>query len=285
MQAWRLTLSSDMNTRSRDLPQKTLKFYAAGSFLRSESGATFVVDGQEIPDCSRKDARDAVRSGAAASAGWAARDPYNRGQVLYRVAEMLATRREEFVGILIGAGVGPDAAAADVDAAIGTWVHYAGWCDKLGQVLGCTNDVPSGLLSFTSPAPLGLVVSVHDDVPGLSVLSAAAASALAAGNAVTLVGGGRWALAALVFSEVIAVSDVPAGVFQVLSSTRAEVAATLAAASQVRGLDLSDVPDQSILATRSVDTFTRVLRRVPGDSLGRLRWQVERRTFWHPLAR
>jgi acyl-CoA reductase-like NAD-dependent aldehyde dehydrogenase len=280
VQEWRPTLS-DVHTT----PLKTLKFYVAGSFLRSESGATFPVAGYEIPNCSRKDARDAIRAGAAAAQGWASRDPYNRGQILYRVAEMLTDRREEFVALLTDLGVDHDAADQDVSDAIAAWVHYAGWTDKLGQVLGCTNDVPSVMVSYTAPTPLGLVVAVCGNAPGLAGLSVTAASALAAGNAVTVTGSSAWSVPALVFAEVAAVSDLPSGVFQVMTSTRPELALTLASASQVQGLDLSLVNDSSALAAASVETFTRVLRRVPGDPLGRLRWQVERRTFWHPQSR
>ena len=272
-------------SESPHLPMKTLKFFAGGAFLRSESGATFSVAGTEVPDCTRKDARDAIRTGASAAVAWSSRDPYNRGQVLYRVAEMLSARREEFVSLLVLSGVDAPAAAADVDDAVSVWVHYAGWTDKIGQVLGTVNDVPSGMVSFTAPTSLGLIAVVCGDAPGLGALSRVAASALACGNAAVLVGSGAWCPSALVFAEVIATSDVPSGVLQLLSSNRAEVASTLAAASQVQGLDLSLVPERADLAVAASDTFTRVLRREPSDSLGRLRWQVERRTLWHPVDR
>jgi len=272
-------------SESQQAPLKTVKFYAQGSFLRSESGATFLVSGTEVPDCTRKDVRDAIRAGAAASVGWSARDPYNRGQILYRVAEMLSSRRAEFASILTGSGVEPALAESDVTAAVAHWLHYAGWTDKIGQVLGTVNDVPSGMVSYTSPSSLGLVGAVCGSAPSMADFSAVAASALACGNSAILVGSGAWCPSALVFGEVVATSDVPSGVLQLLSSNRPEAASTLAAASQVQGLDLSLVPDRSDLAVAAVDTFTRVLRRHPADSLGRLRWQVERRTFWHPVDR
>lgn len=267
------------------LPMKTLKFFSGGAFLRSESGSTFSVTGMEVPDCTRKDARDAIRAGASAAAAWSSRDPYNRGQVLYRVAEMLSARREEFVSLLVLSGVDASTAATDVNDAVAVWVHYAGWTDKVGQVLGTVNDVPSGMVSYTAPTSLGLVAAVCGATQGLSALARVAASALACGNAAVLVGSGAWCPSALVFAEVISTSDVPSGVLQLLSSNRPEVASTLAAASQVQGLDLSLVPDRADLAVAASETFTRVLRREPSDSLGRLRWQVERRTLWHPVDR
>jgi acyl-CoA reductase-like NAD-dependent aldehyde dehydrogenase len=265
---------------------KTLKMLLAGAYARSESGATFTIAGYEIPDASRKDVRDAVRAGAGASAGWSARDPYNRGQILYRVAEMLESRRPEFESLLCSLGVSPEAASADLAEAVNTWVHYAGWCDKLGQVLATVNDVPAGMFSCTAVESLGLVAVVFETAPSVAALSRSAAAALACGNAALVVGGGAWSIPALVFGEVLGVSDVPSGVVQILTTTRPETPRTVAAASQVQGLDLSCAGSGSgELAVAAAETFTRVLRKPPSDSLAALRWQVERKTFWHPTAR
>jgi acyl-CoA reductase-like NAD-dependent aldehyde dehydrogenase len=268
---------------------KTLKLYLAGGLARSESGGTFPVHGFEVPDASRKDVRDAVRAGAAAGVSWAARDPYNRGQILYRVAEMLESRLGEFVELEAGLGVSPEQARLDVEGAVDLWAHYAGWTDKIGQVLGTVNDVPGGFVSFTAPQPMGLVGAVigTDTAHGwLTSLTSVAAASLAAGNASVVVGGGLWSVPALTFAEVLSTSDIPAGVLQFLATTRPETARTLASASQVVGLDCSFAgPSAAELRVASADTFTRCFS---GDehtsSLSRIRWQVEHRTFWHPVS-
>lgn len=279
--------TNNNSTMQSNLPVlKTLKMLLNGGYARSESGATFMVSGFELPNASRKDARDAIRAGATAAAAWSARDPYNRGQILYRVAEMLESRRTEFEETLRILGVEENAAAEDLTAAIEAWVHFAGWADKTGQVLATVNDVPSGMVSFTSAEHLGLVGIVCGTRPSFATISVAAAASLAAGNSVVLVGDAAWCVPALLFGEVLGVSDVPSGVVQILSSAREETPRTLAAASQVQGLDLTAAGDQATdLAVLAAETFTRVLRTTPEDSLGRLRWQMERKTFWHPTAR
>jgi acyl-CoA reductase-like NAD-dependent aldehyde dehydrogenase len=268
---------------------KTFKLYVNGALVRSESGATFPVAGLELPDASRKDVRDAVRAGANAAAAWAARDAYNRGQVIYRVAEMLETRADEFVALADCLGVPAEEARSDVRNAVDVWVHYAGWPDKIGQVFGVVNDVSGPFVSYTSAQPLGLVAVVLDPQarPALTDISAAIASALAAGNSVIVVGGGAASVPLLEFAEVLATSDVPPAAVQLMTSTRLEAARTLATASQVMGLDLSLAGEQSSsLALAASETFTRTLRRlVTATGADRLRWQLERRTLWHPTAR
>lgn len=268
---------------------KTLKCLINGGFARSESGATFPVLGFEVPDASRKDARDSVRAGATASNAWAQRDPYNRGQILYRVAEMLQARADEFVELGVLAGLERTAAALDVERAVDVWVHYAGWSDKVNQVLGSVNDVSGPFVSYTGVQPSGLTVAIVDGNQPFSLETASAmlASSLAAGNAVTLCVSGAWSVPLLVFGEVVGTSDVPAGVIQLLSSSRSETPLTLASASQVSALELTHAgPNAGELAVASTQTLTRVLRsQVPATGLGRIRWQVERRTFWHPTAR
>lgn len=271
------------------LVAKTLKLYINGALARSESGATFAAGGFEVPDASRKDIRDAVRAGASAAAGWSARDPYNRGQIIYRVAEMLEARTEDLAILGECLGQDPAVARADVRQAVDIWVHYAGWADKLGQVLGSVNDVSGPFLSFTSAESLGLVAGVFapDSAPSLAPMSAVIASTLAAGNTSLVIGSGLWSIPALVFAEVLTTSDVPSGVAQIASSNREEAARTAAAASQVSGLDLSLAGGLSeSLAVTAAETFTRSLNRpAPLTGVDRLRWQIERRTFWHPTSR
>lgn len=278
---------SDPNLSPRVSVAKTLKLFVNGAFVRSESGATTQICGFEIPNGSRKDVRDAIRAGATAFSGWSSRDAYNRGQVLYRVAEMLESRISEFVALQVTLGVPADRALLDVTAAVDVWVHYAGWSDKLGQVFGTVNAVSGSFVSYTAPEPLGLVAVVLDaDVtPSLIALSESIASTLAAGNTSLVFASGLLAPLMLTFAEVLATSDVPAGVVQLVASCRPEAALTAAGASQVVGLDLSycHIGPAAGLAVQAADTFTRVLRR-PASSVSRLSWQLERKTVWHPSS-
>ena len=272
---------------------KALKLYVNGALIRSESGATFPVACFEVCGASRKDARDAVRAGANAATGWAARDAYNRGQVIYRVAEMFEARAGEFAALLQQLGVDPVTARHDVQRAVDVWVHYAGWSDKVGQVFGSVNDVSGPFVSYTSAQSLGLVAVLVDASTSLSLVevSAALASTLAAGNAAVVCVAGPLAVLMANFAEVLATSDVPAGVVQVLTASRADAARTLAAASQVTGLDLTLAGEEaSRFAVSASETFTRALTRtatrpVPVTGAARLRWQLERRTVWHPAAK
>jgi aldehyde dehydrogenase (NAD+) len=248
----------------------TVKMFVGGSFVRSESAATVPVHlggaTFEVPSASRKDARDAVAAAVAAQPGWAARTPYNRGQILYRVAEMMG--------------------AADADASR-AWVRWAGWCDKVGHVLGSVNDVSCGPFdSVSSPVPTG-VAAVVVSGSSLSQFADLVAAPLAAGCTVVAVVDAD-AVDLVRFGEVLAVSDVPAGVVNILTGARAEVAATLAAHSAVTALDVSslDAAAAAELEAAASQNLCRVRGRAARSSdVARLRSFCEVRTVWHPRGR
>ena len=265
-------------TTHEPLVRRTLKLFIDGAFTRSESGATVPVTTgtgtvYEVPDASRKDARDAVRAGAGAHPGWARRDAYNRGQILYRVAEMLASR--------------PDIADRDQLAlACRRWVYWAGWTDKLHHVLGSVNQ-PSGPYESTStPVPHPVTATLVPAGATLADLADLLAPALCAGGTVVAVLDPS-DTHLLVFAEVLAVSDLPAGTVNLLTSYRTEVPATLAAHSQVTALDLAGADDDTAacLTTAAAVNLTRVRHRGGRtDALSRLRAVVETRTVWHPAT-
>lgn len=269
--------------------RKTAKLFVGGALVRSESGRTTTVAGPdampvEVPVASRKDVRDAVRAAATAQARWAAMDPLLRGQVLYRIAEMAQARHDELDRAgEVGAG----------EAMVEAFVHYAGWCDKLGAVLGSVADVAGPFCVSTGVRPLGVVGVVLDDGGDDSTdslggsLATAVAAALAAGNAVIAVVSPADALVGLTLAEICMHADVPPGLVSVVTGADRAVVETLASHRAVAGLDLVGTdPDQVVaLALGAVDSLTRLRR--PGasdDPLARLAWQVERQTVWEPRA-
>jgi acyl-CoA reductase-like NAD-dependent aldehyde dehydrogenase len=269
---------------SRLAVKKTYKLYVGGAFVRSESGRHDPVHDREgrhvanIARGSRKDVRDAVKAARKAQPGWAAKTAYNRGQVLYRMAEALESRSAEF---------DPAEAAAAVDVL----VHYAGWTDKLGAVLGGVNPVAAPFLSFSVPEPTGVVGVVAPEEPELLGLVGAIAPALAAGNAVVAICSQGRPLAGLDLGEVLAVSDVPAGVVNLLAGRRAELAPALGGHRDLNAIvDASGDADLAVeLDTLAAETVKRVLR-IPGgadpreDSLRRLEALTELKTAWHPVG-
>src|ERR1700732_2988496 len=202
------------NGEGRIEVRKTYKLFINGEFVRSESGRAFRLDGNiNVPRGSRKDRRDAVKSARGAVAGWAGRTAMNRGQILYRAAEMLDGRRAQFVECL-GSG---RAANREVDDAVEALVLYAGWTDKLAQVIGGTNPVSGPYFNFTIPEPTGVVGVVAPEQPALAGLVRRLAPALCGGNSVIILAPEARPLPALTLAEVLATSDLPAGVVNVLS--------------------------------------------------------------------
>jgi len=275
--------------------RKTYKLYVGGAFARSESGRHDPVLDHEgshvanITRASRKDVRDAVKAARKAQPGWAGKTAYNRGQVLYRAAEALESRAAE-LGDLARRVRGRDG-TAEVSAAVDVLVHYAGWTDKIHAVLGGVNPVAAPFLSFTSPEPTGVVGVVCPDEPELLGLIGAVAPALAAGNAVVVIASERWPLAALDLGEVLAVSDVPAGVVNILAGRRAELAPALGAHRDLNAIvdATGDAALAEQLDTLAAETVKRVLRiREPSepreDSLRRLEALTELKTAWHPIG-
>lgn len=278
---------------------KTYKLAIGGSFPRSESGRTYEVTtpkGAFLANAalaSRKDARDAVVAARAAHAAWAGATAYNRGQVLYRIAELLEGRRDQFVEeIRLSEGGSAAAAQKQVDAAIDTWVWYAGWTDKYSQVAGSGNPVAGPFFNLSVPEPTGVVVTIAPQgVAGGSLLGfvATVAPALVAGNTVVVIADEKRPLSAISLAEVFATSDVPGGVVNVLTGSPAEIAPWLAAHADVNALDLTGAGDLEWvdLEIAAADTLKRVVAPEPGIpdlSLSRILAFTETKTVWHTKA-
>ena len=269
---------------------KTYKLYSGGAFIRSESGRVYPVAGVDggtvrVAQASRKDLRDAVVKARAAQSGWGAATPYLRGQILYRIAEMLDGRRDQFVAELENGGVDTYDAAVEVDDAVDTWVYWAGWTDKLTQVLGGVNPVAGPFLNVSTPEPTGVVGVVAPAERPLAGLSALLAPVLCGGNTAVVLASEASPFAPLTFGEVLATSDVPAGVANLLVGPVAELAPWLADHHDVDALDISGVVDAELatdLTVRSADNLKRVARtdgvrspRTSGEFL-------EIKPVWHP---
>ena len=273
---------------------KTYKLYIGGSFPRSESGRTYEVVTRKgafvanAAKASRKDARDAVVAARAAVSGWSGATGYNRGQVLYRIAELLEGRRAQFVEELKGAsGLSEAQANREVDAAIDVWVWYAGWADKYLQVSGNANAVSGPYFNISTPEPTGVVAIVAPQDSGLLGLVSVIAPAVVSGNTVVVIASERAPLSAISLAEVLATSDVPGGVINVLTGSPAEIAPWLASHADVNALDLAGAEelDWVELQIASADTLKRVLppeSGVPAPSVERIQFFTETKTVWHP---
>ena len=274
---------------------KTYKLYIGGAFPRSESGRTYEVvsaKGDFLANAalaSRKDARDAVSAALGAIKGWSGATAYNRGQVLYRVAEILEGRRTQFVDEIVQhTGVAAAVAGAEVDEAIDRWVWYAGWCDKFGQVAGNGNPVAGPYFNISVPEPTGVVGIIAPQDTALVGFVSAVAPALVSGNSVVVVASQRYPLSAISLAEVLATSDVPGGVVNVLTGSPAELAPWLASHPEVHGLDLVGAGDLDWvdLQVAAAETLTRVLPPEQGPdaaspSLDRIAAFTETKTVWH----
>ena len=278
--------------------RKTYKLYIGGAFPRSESGRSYLVTDHKggfaanAAMASRKDARDAVAAARKAFGGWSAATAYNRGQVLYRVAELLEGRRAQFVAEVRAAeGLGPRRAEALVDAAIDRWVWYAGWADKIAQVRGATNPVAGPYVNFSLPEPAGVVAVIAPEASSLLGFVSVVAPAVVSGNTVMALASERFPLPAVSLSEVLATSDVPAGVINVLTGRTAEIAPWLASHMDVNAIDLCGAPDSLAddLAVAAADNLKRVVRAADQDwmltpRLDRMLAYTETKTVWHPTG-
>jgi acyl-CoA reductase-like NAD-dependent aldehyde dehydrogenase len=258
--------------------KKTYKLYIGGAFPRSESGRTYESEGQNMARASRKDVRDAVRAARDGYRKWSTMTAYNRGQVLYRVAEMMESRRDEFAQLSSG--------KKEVDRAIDRVVWYAGWADKLPQVLGGSNPVAGPYFNFTVPEPTGVVGVLAPDEPPLAGLISRIAPALVGGNAVVAVASETHPLAAIELAEVLATSDVPAGAVNILTGYREELAPWLAGHMDVNAIDVTGADGLSADIERlAADNVKRVVR---GQADGQSAWQIadflELKTVWHPIG-
>ena len=273
---------------------KTYKLFIDGAFPRSESGRTFPVHGPDgtllanAARASRKDLRDAVRIARAAQEGWAARTAYNRGQVLYRVAEMLEGRRAELASLLSDTGLATEAAEEEVDASIDRWVWYAGWSDKVHHVLGTVNPVAGPYFNFTVPEPTGVVGLVASGRPALLGLVSRLVPAIVGGNAVVVVTGGDASLIAVTLGEVLATSDVPAGVVNILTGDRAELLPWLISHLDVNAVDLTGADDDleaEVVAGAAANVKRVVFGDVEEESPYAIADFMEMKTLWHPIGR
>jgi acyl-CoA reductase-like NAD-dependent aldehyde dehydrogenase len=273
MRAWRPEWGESVR-----LPvKKTYKLYVGGSFPRSESGRSYEAEGANVARASRKDLRDAVRAAREAFPKWAALTAYNRGQVLYRVAEVMEGRRAQFVEL-----IGDE---AEVDAAIDTWVWYAGWADKLAQVLGSSNPVAGPYFNFTVPEPTGVVGVVAPEEPALAGFVAHLAPAIVGGNGVVIVASQKHPLAAVTLAEVLATSDVPGGVVNVLTGRKDELCSVLAAHMDVNAIDLSGAGEERAELERlAADNVKRVVSNGDGQSPWHAAAFLELKTVWHPIG-
>ncbi|MPZ26164.1 MAG: aldehyde dehydrogenase family protein [Micromonosporaceae bacterium] len=264
--------------------RKTYKLFIGGAFPRSESGRTYLVQGNNVALASRKDVRDAVVAARAAVAGWAGATAYNRGQILYRAAEMAEGRRGELTALGVP--------AAEVDAAVDRWIWYAGWADKVAQVYGGANPVAGPFFNLSAPEPTGVVgIVAPPDSPLLGLVSVVA-PAIVTGNSVVVLAAESAPRTAITLAEILATSDLPGGVVNLLTGRVAETAPWLASHADVNALDLTGVTDP-VLATSLEQAAAETLKRVvrPPDrpvdwtadpGLARLTAFLETKTVWHP---
>jgi acyl-CoA reductase-like NAD-dependent aldehyde dehydrogenase len=278
--------------------RKTYKLFIGGAFPRSESGRSYPVSssaGEFLANAalaSRKDVRDAVKAARSAVPGWSGATAYNRGQILYRIAEMLEGRRAQFVDeVRSGEGLSEPAATAAVDTAIDRWVWYAGWADKVAQVYGNANPVAGPYFNLTSPEPTGVVGVVAPTDSSLLGLVSVVAPVIVTGNACVVLASDDRPLPAITLAEVLATSDLPGGVVNLLTGHVAETGPWLASHLDVNALDLTGVSDQALakeLEVAAAENLKRVLRPRPDETwsadpgLERLLAFLEAKTVWHP---
>ena len=258
--------------------KKTYKLFVGGEFPRSESGRTYEAEGQNVARGSRKDVRDAVRAARGAFPKWAGMTAYNRGQVLYRVAEMMEARRAEFADLCSG--------PKEVERSIDRLVWYAGFADKLAQVIGSSNPVAGPYFNFTVPEPQGVVAILAPDEPALAGVVSRLAPAIVGGNAVVAVASESHPLAAIELAEALATADVPGGVVNIVTGLRDELAPWLAGHMDVNALDVTGADGQPPELERlAAENVKRVVR---GAADGQSAWEISRflelKTVWHPIG-
>ena len=285
--------------------RKTYKLYIGGDFPRTESGRAYEVFGARgdllANACrgTRKDIRDAVRAARKAQSGWAAKTAYNRSQILYRIAELMEGRRDQFVAEVMAAeGVTRARATRTVDAAIDRWVWYAGWADKYQQVVGTVNPVAGSYFNFSVPEPTGVVGIIAPEASSLLGLVSRLAPAIVSGNASVVIASESRPLPAVTLAEVLATSDVPGGVVNLITGLRRELIGHLAGHMDVNGLDAfgASPEDGPALEDAAVENVKRFVRP-PAAGLERYDWMadgaqspyligefVEIKTVWHPIG-
>ncbi len=279
---------------------KTPKPYVGGAFIRSESGRTFpLADAGEnffanIPQCTRKDLRNAVEAAAKAGPGWAKRTAYNRGQIIYRLGEMLEARRAEMVDTLVLFGASKSAAAKEIDATTDRLVYYAGWADKYEQVLGNVNPVAAPYFNFTVTEPMGVIGAIAPDAPALLALVSLIAPAIVSGNTVVALASEQSPYPAILLGEMLATSDLPGGVVNLLTGFRKEMVPTFATHTHLRAVvgamgaadrkALEFGAAESVKRTRLADAAAVDWFGDGAQSLYAIRDTLEFKTTWHPIG-
>jgi acyl-CoA reductase-like NAD-dependent aldehyde dehydrogenase len=280
--------------------RKTYKLFIDGEFPRTESGRSYLVHGARgellANACrgTRKDIRDAVRAARKAQPEWAAKSAFNRSQVLYRIAELMEGRRDQFVAeVMTAEGVGKQRARRLVDAAIDRWVWYAGWADKFPQILGNVNPVAGSYFNFSIPEPTGVVGIIAAEDSALLGLVSRLAPVIVSGNAAVVIASQTRPLPAITLSEVIATSDVPGGVVNVLTGLTKELVPWLAGHMDVNAIDVTGVPDEFLTAVErlAAENVKRVHRAPSGDPFNadaqspyEITALMEFKTVWHPIG-
>jgi len=273
--------------------RKTYKLYIGGAFPRTESGRAYeVLDarGRLLANASRgtrKDIRDAVRAARTAFPGWAARTAFNRSQILYRIAELMEGRREEFVAEVIAAeGLTRLRATRSVDAAIDRWVWYAGWADKYPQLVGTVNPVSGPYFNFSVPDPTGVVGVIAPEASSLLGLVSRLAPVIVSGNAAVVIASETRPLPAVTLTEVLATSDVPGGVVNLITGLRGELVGHLAGHMDVNAIDLAGADgDAGELERLAAENVKRVVHgRADAESLYEIAAFLELKTVWHPIG-
>jgi acyl-CoA reductase-like NAD-dependent aldehyde dehydrogenase len=284
---------------------KTPKVYVGGQFVRSESGRVFPIQNKKnshgallgnIPQCTRKDLRNAVEAAAKAGPDWAQRTPYNRGQILYRLGEMLESRSGEMAESLVISGAATKIAAGkEVAATVDRLIYYAGWADKYEQVLGNTNPVAGPFFNFTVAEPMGIIGIIADDTAPLLGLLSQIAPVIIAGNTCVCLASQEFPYPAIVLGELLAVSDLPGGVVNILTGFRKELVPTFATHTHIRGLSaIVSQEEKKQLALGAAESIKRVRARKRDESIDwtgdtsqsvyEIRDFIEFKTTWHPIG-
>ena len=272
---------------------KTYKLFIGGAFPRSESGRVYEIKGANKkfianPSlASRKDLRDAVVAAKSAQPGWANATAFNRGQILYRIAEIMEGRSDQFVDEICALeGVTNKVAKSQVEAAIDTWVWYSGWCDKLSSVTGSLNQVSGPFYNFTTPEPLGVVAIFAENKPSLLGVVRTLAPVLAGGNSAVLIASENYPLPAITLSEALATSDVPGGVVNILTGKSAELAPWVGSHMEIDGVDVAGLSkkQEEELKLVGADNLKRIFRFNPDNHPERILSFMEQKTVWHPIG-
>jgi len=280
---------------------KTPKVYVGGAFIRSESGRTFAIKDAggrffaNVPQCTRKDLRNAVEAAAKAGPGWAKRTPYNRGQILYRLGEMLEARKADMADALLLGGATKAAALKEITTAVDRLIYYAGWADKYEQVLGSVNPVVAPYFNFTVTEPMGIVgVIAPEEAPLLGLVSLIA-PVMVSGNTVVALASTAQPYPAIVFGEMLATSDLPGGVVNLLTGLHKELVPTFATHAHLRAISaVADAGERKALALGAVESIKRTKFwkaeeqtdwfSEKAQSLYAIRDFLEFKTTWHPIG-